>query len=426
MNIEGIVHIGAHYGEEIQEYVNNGIQNITLFEPLSNNFDVLAERLRNINADIQGHQVALGSKKGNATMYLSSNQGESSSILKPKEHLKHHPDITFDGIEEVEVDILDNYELHECNFMNIDVQGYELEVFKGATETLKNIDYIYCEVNRGEMYEGNPMVEELDEFLNEYGFERVETYWPETWYKWGDALYIKCKKRKSEQVINYFGDIIEKVKSYNDDRLYEKPTKLCEIFTSYGSDKGDNHNYSTFYNHVFSSIKDKDINLFELGLSIHNGDIALAPGSSLLGFKDYFSKAELYGADIDLKSLIRGHPRIKTYFVDQTDPDLIEDLWNHLDLYDTEFDIIIEDGLHTFDANKVFFENSIHKLKHGGIYIIEDIKNNEIPQFKEWMSTLVGYEYLELLALQHPLRIHGAQVGSDDDILDNRIMVLVK
>lgn len=109
-------------------------------------------------------------------MYLSSNQGESSSILKPKEHLEHHPDVTFNGTEEVEVDLLDNYEVHEANFINIDVQGYELEVFKGATKTLKEIDYIYCEVNRGEMYEGNPMVEELDEFLNEYGFERVETH----------------------------------------------------------------------------------------------------------------------------------------------------------------------------------------------------------------------------------------------------------
>ena len=174
MDIKGIVHIGAHYGEEIQEYVNNGIQNITLFEPLSNNFDVLAERLQKINANIQGHQVALGSKKGNATMYLSSNQGESSSILKPKEHLEQHPDITFNDTEEVEVDLLDNYEVHEANFINIDVQGYELEVFKGAVKTLKVIDYIYCEVNRGEMYEGNPLIEDLDEFLGEYGLKELK------------------------------------------------------------------------------------------------------------------------------------------------------------------------------------------------------------------------------------------------------------
>jgi FkbM family methyltransferase len=193
MNIKGIVHIGAHYGEEIQEYVNNGIQNITVFEPLSNNFKILAERLQNINADIEGYQIALGSEKSISTMYLSSNEAQSSSILKPKEHLVHHPDVTFNGIEEVEVDLLDNFDIRGANFINIDVQGYELEVFKGGKKTLEQIDYVYCEVNRGEMYEGNPMIEDLDEYLSRYGFERVETYWPETWYKWGDALYIKNK-----------------------------------------------------------------------------------------------------------------------------------------------------------------------------------------------------------------------------------------
>ena len=193
MNIKGVVHIGAHYGEEIQEYVDNGIQKITVFEPLSENFDILSQRLQNVNADIQGYQVALGSKKGTATMYLSSNEAQSSSILKPKEHLEHHPDVSFDGNEEVEVDTLDTFDIGESNFINIDVQGYELEVFRGGQKTLQQIDYVYCEVNRGEMYEGIPMVEELDEFLSEYGFERVETHWPETWYKWGDALYIKNK-----------------------------------------------------------------------------------------------------------------------------------------------------------------------------------------------------------------------------------------
>ena len=191
LNIRGIVHIGAHYGEEIQEYVDNGIQKITVFEPLSKNFEVLSQRLQNVNADIEGYQVALGSKKGTATMYLSSNDAQSSSILKPKQHLELHPDVSFVGMEEVEVSLLDDYDIGDANFINIDVQGYELEVFKGGKKTLENIDYIYCEVNRDEVYEGAPMVEELDEFLGTYGFVRVETHWPETYYTWGDALYIK-------------------------------------------------------------------------------------------------------------------------------------------------------------------------------------------------------------------------------------------
>lgn len=191
MNISGIIHIGAHYGEEIYEYLRNDIQDIVLFEPLSNNFNILENNLKNLNANIQGHQVALGSKKGKATMFLSDNEAQSSSILKPKVHLTHHPNVKFEGTEEVEVEVLDDYNITHCNFINIDVQGYELEVFKGSTKTLNSIDYIYCEVNRGEMYEGNVMIDDLDEFLSSYNFTRVETFWPEEWFQWGDALYIK-------------------------------------------------------------------------------------------------------------------------------------------------------------------------------------------------------------------------------------------
>lgn len=193
MNINGIVHIGAHYGEEIVEYVNNGIQNIVLFEPLLDNFNVLKQRVQNLNANIQGHQIALGSEKKTAVMNLSSNNLESSSLLKPKLHLEHHAHVKFEGTEEVEVDILDNYDLGSINFINMDVQGYELEVLKGAVKTLNQIDYVYCEVNRGEVYENNAMIGEIDEYLGKYKFERVETHWPEEWFQWGDAVYIKTK-----------------------------------------------------------------------------------------------------------------------------------------------------------------------------------------------------------------------------------------
>jgi len=191
MDVKGIIHVGAHYGEEISEYIENGIQDIVLFEPLSECFDVLAQKVMTLNANIEGHQVALGSAPGTATMYLSDNEKQSSSILKPKVHLTHHPHVKFNGTEEVEVDLLDNFDTKDYNFLNMDVQGYELEVLKRATETLKRVDYVYCEVNRDEVYEGNAYVEELDEFLSSYGMERVETSWEGQ--IWGDALYIKTK-----------------------------------------------------------------------------------------------------------------------------------------------------------------------------------------------------------------------------------------
>lgn len=189
MNIKGIIHIGAHYGEEISEYVNNGIQDIIVFEPLSENFDILSDRVKNLNANLNGYQVALGSERGTLTMYVSDNEKQSSSLLKPKAHLKQHPYVQFPSTEEVEVHLLDDYDCKDYNFINMDVQGYELEVLKGGTKVLEQVDYVYCEVNRDEVYEGNAYVEELDEFLSHYNMKRVETEWAGE--IWGDALYIR-------------------------------------------------------------------------------------------------------------------------------------------------------------------------------------------------------------------------------------------
>ena len=189
MDIKGIIHVGGHYGEEISEYVQNGIQDIIIFEPISENFDILSERVQDLNANIAGYQVALGSERGEFTMYVSDNEKQSSSLLKPKVHLTHHPHVKFPSKETVEVHLLDDYDCDTCNFINMDVQGFELEVLKGGKKTLEHVDYVYCEVNREEVYENNAFVEELDEFLGEYGMKRVETDWAGE--IWGDALYIR-------------------------------------------------------------------------------------------------------------------------------------------------------------------------------------------------------------------------------------------
>lgn len=191
-NITGIIHIGAHYGEEICDYIANGVSDIILFEPLSDNFNILEKNVKNLNANIVGHQVALGSTPGNATMYVSSNEKQSSSILKPKVHLTHHPNVSFPSTEIVEVKTLDQFETSNFNFINMDVQGYELEVLKGASKTLTHIDYVYCEVNRDEVYENNAFIEQIDEYLSHYNLIRVETDWGGQ--IWGDALYIRGSK----------------------------------------------------------------------------------------------------------------------------------------------------------------------------------------------------------------------------------------
>ena len=74
----------------------------------------------------------------------------------------------------------------------------------------------------------------------------------------------------------------------------------------------------------------------------------------------------------------------KTFYVDQTDPISIKDMFKNIGK--KKFDIILEDGLHEYNANICFFENAINFLDNGGTYIIEmftiKIKKNSLNIFK--------------------------------------------
>jgi hypothetical protein len=181
-----------------------------------------------------------------------------------------------------------------------------------------------------------------------------------------------------------------------------KSTPLCEIMGRNKSDKGHSnitsvrHNYTTFYYSIFKDIHKKELRIFELGLGTNNINLPSnmgangRPGASLYGWSEFFPNSHIFGADID-KDILFNTDKIKTFFCDQTSPQIIKKMWNEPDLQEN-FDIIIEDGLHEFEANVCFFENSIHKLKKNGYYIIEDIiadggeKSfmNKLPEWKKY------------------------------------------
>lgn len=192
LNVKGVVHIGAHYGQEDHFYNQKNIKNVIYFEPLKKNFEVLKNNVPNERII---HNIALGNETKLIEMYVeSNNQGMSSSVLKPKLHVDQYPHIVFNEKEMVQMDKLDNIEFNRenYNFINIDVQGYELEVFKGSEKTLENIDYIISEINRDSLYENCTLVEELKEYLSKFGFKLVEENWAGT--TWGDGFFIKNNK----------------------------------------------------------------------------------------------------------------------------------------------------------------------------------------------------------------------------------------
>jgi len=191
---KGVIHVGAHEGQEYNDYKSAGISPIVFFEPCNDAFKKLYDRFKGVDY-VYFHKWAIGAdnKEDVKMLTASFNKGESNSILKPHLHLQQHPEVIFDDYELVHMKTLDDamwsHHLPLYNLINMDVQGYEGEVLKGATETLKHIDYVYTEVNRDYTYSNNALIEEIDELLKD--FERVETKWASPKLSWGDSFFIR-------------------------------------------------------------------------------------------------------------------------------------------------------------------------------------------------------------------------------------------
>lgn len=186
-----LLHIGGHYGEEFEDYRANGVEYQTWVEPAFESFLEMRSRIGG-KAMTRLLHVALGANNGIALMYVErDNAGQSSSLLAPKLHATQYPTIRFtDERELVPVMRADDLFRGEVfDFIAIDVQGYELEVFKGAIDTLQHVRTISAEINREELYEGCALVDEVDEWLGVLGFDRVETEW--CGGTWGEGIYVR-------------------------------------------------------------------------------------------------------------------------------------------------------------------------------------------------------------------------------------------
>ncbi len=189
-----IAHFGAHYGQEVDSYLKNNFTEIHLFEPQSSCFSVLQKKFGQ-NKTITLHNFALGSQTETSILNLGSGDGQASSILQPQLHNKLYPYIEFTKSENIEIKRFDQLDLGNVDFLNIDIQGFELEALKGCEKFLEdNIHYIYTEVNRKHVYKNCALIQEIDEYLEKFDLVRVKTRWWNMFTPWGDAFYIKRKR----------------------------------------------------------------------------------------------------------------------------------------------------------------------------------------------------------------------------------------
>ena len=82
------------------------------------------------------------------------------------------------------------------------------------------------------------------------------------------------------------------------------------------------------------------------------------PGAYLGVWKEFFPLANIFGGDLDHSILFR-EDRIETFGIDQTDPAAISEVFKKTG---GGFDLIVDDGLHEFNAGRTFFENAFSFL----------------------------------------------------------------
>lgn len=190
-----VLHLGAHLGEEARDYGDVGARHTWWVEANPALIPGLEAHLRRV---LGRHRwtvlhALVGEHEGQSATLRLTNKTMSSSVLPLGTHATEHPEIWMTG-EEIAmsvstVDMLAARHGITADFLNVDLQGYELAALRGAVRFLAEVQWVYTEVNEAELYVGCPLVTELDEYLGAHGFERVATEM--TRHGWGDALYSR-------------------------------------------------------------------------------------------------------------------------------------------------------------------------------------------------------------------------------------------
>jgi FkbM family methyltransferase len=202
----GVVHVGAHEGQEVASYLRAGCARIVLVEANPEHCATLRDRFAG-TPEVTVLEYAVSDASGPVELRLHASRSgdtQASSLLA----LKRFADVgTLRAVGTVTVDAITLDELFarhgldpaEHELLVIDVQGAEAHVLRGAAGTLPLLRAVLCEVELVELYDGAALEDEIVATLAAAGFARVDRLYYELTdvrgqrgVAWGDGLFVRA------------------------------------------------------------------------------------------------------------------------------------------------------------------------------------------------------------------------------------------
>lgn len=177
--IDVVLDVGANTGQYAQQELrNSGYKGkIISFEPLSAAYKSLSEA---VLADPlwECKNLALSDSEGETVINIAGNSVSSSLLPMLVQHTKTLPDSGYTGTEQIKTVRLDTlrYEViqqTDCVYLKLDVQGYEMQVLKGAKATLEQVQVVEMELSLVPLYADQVLFRQMLDYMEALNFSLV-------------------------------------------------------------------------------------------------------------------------------------------------------------------------------------------------------------------------------------------------------------
>ncbi|TRY22767.1 FkbM family methyltransferase [Brevibacillus sp. LEMMJ03] len=190
-----VLDVGANTGQYATKLRQQGYRGrIVSFEPLSKEFAQLRQRASS-DPHWDCKQVALGSTEGYTIINIAGNSYSSSLLPMLDRHVIGAPDSRYVGRETIAITRLDSLQpslmqAHERVYLKLDVQGYELEVLKGAARTLPQVDILEMELSLVPLYQHQLLYPAMIDYVDRLGFDLLYLERDFADYTTGEVLQV--------------------------------------------------------------------------------------------------------------------------------------------------------------------------------------------------------------------------------------------